>query len=153
MKTCNNCETKTKEAQTGPDNCYYCDDCFNELFISCYSCDGLIEIDDALTSSAGDCYCQSCYDERYATCDYCNREVEIDSAHSNDDGDYYHDNCYYEVYTSCESCSCEIERDNAYYDDDCCYCESCYQELGGLRSYSYKPEPVFTKTNTKILPS
>lgn len=61
-------------------------------------------------------YCQSCYDERFGCCDSCGETFYRDDLVDTEDS--YGDNV-----TVCESCA---ERYN-----------------GAIRSYSYKPDPVF----------
>lgn len=146
---CVNCKVKSKELQTGPDNKKYCDDCFNELFISCYACDEIINADDSFVNANGEVFCQSCYEERYAPCNRCDNEVETEDAYTDESGNYYHADCYYEIYAVCETCGCELYREDAYVDDDgYYYCESCYGDTDrAIYRSSYKPSPVMHKLN------
>ncbi len=92
--------------------------------------------------------CPSCYDSETVLCDRCGERIWRE----NDCGDaarsLCHD-CVDRYYDHCTACDCLVDRDDLHYlDEDSIdgYCESCYEQRirdGSVRSYCYKPEPVF----------
>ena len=99
--------------------------------------------------------CRSCYEEETVICDHCGERI------------WQEDNCGDDFYTLCRDCEdCYFERcadcgrlvpleDLRYLNDDGNgYCESCYNRLSqaeGVRSYCYKPEPIFYGAGTRYL--
>lgn len=102
-----------------------CEDCVYDKTIVCECCDTRIWIDD----NVGNNYislCQSCYDYHYTTCGQCDCFLNNDN-----------DEIYY------------AEGDD---DNETPYCYSCYNEYektSFLRSYSYKPSPLFHGESTR----
>jgi hypothetical protein len=92
-----------------------CQNCYDELTISCERCGNTIWQNDSV-SDDNICLCRSCYDDHYETCTDCGRII-------------HHDDCFYE------------EGDD---DGDTPFCERCFgKERHVIKSYSYKPYPVF----------
>lgn len=90
--------------------------------------------------------CERCYEQETVPCADCGTVIWIENAQGDDDT-HLCDSCY-EHYTHCEECGRLIHNSDAYYpddDDDYSYCYECYQKLEErpIRSYSYKPEPIF----------
>lgn len=92
----------------------------------------------------GEIMCELCFDEQTTICDCCNERVWVE----NTECDSYTSvcmRCYDYSYTRCEECGCIISRDDAHYDGDYPYCDDCYEKLdsGAIKTYDYKPEPIF----------
>lgn len=89
--------------------------------------------------------CYVCADEQTFIC------YECGERHWNDEGYGYSnyricERCYDNHYSTCEDCGRTVHNDDLYYDDndDYGYCHSCHQKRSGvIRSYDYKPEPLF----------
>jgi hypothetical protein len=91
-------------------------------------------------------FCETCLVTLTSVCENCGERIWNDNA----EGDEHHIlcvHCYDNYYTNCERCGRLIHNDDAYYydDDDYPYCPSCYHEMEKsiIKSYNYKPEPVF----------
>ena len=94
----------------------------------------------------GELMCEECYANNVTFCDHCNTEIWRDSAES--DGQItLCGRCYDNYYSVCQDCGRFLGNDEGYYDDDSdyYYCRTCYDRLNNnsIRSYSYKPEPLF----------
>ncbi len=94
----------------------------------------------------GQTMCERCFNELTTECDCCHERIWRDD-NSGDEDTPLCGACYDYYYTHCESCGGLILRDNACYeeDDDYPYCSNCYERLNSdmIKSYSYKPEPIF----------
>ncbi len=90
--------------------------------------------------------CESCFDEQTTTCECCGEIIWQDDA-SGDSNITLCNHCYEHHYNICENCGRVISNDDAYYDDDSDYpyCYTCYNKLQekSIKSYNYKPEPIF----------
>ena len=105
----------------------------------------------ALTEQAasvidGDIYCPDCMERLTTTCDCCGRRILRCDAES-DGCIMLCRRCYEYSYTRCEGCGCIISNDEANYTDgdDYPYCDECYRKIEEepIKSYGYKPEPIF----------
>lgn len=88
--------------------------------------------------------CEECFNRCTVTCDNCGERIWRDRAEG--DSNYtLCSNCYEYAYTTCENCGRLIHNDDSYYDNDEPYCYDCYQKLeeNPIKSYNYKPEPIF----------
>lgn len=91
--------------------------------------------------------CDDCFEAKTTVCECCGDRIWVEDAN----GDRIItlcNHCYQHNYTNCEECGALIHNDNAYYensDSDYPYCYTCYQKLfeSSIKSYCYKPEPVF----------
>lgn len=91
--------------------------------------------------------CDDCFEAKTTVCECCGDRIWEEDAN----GDRIItlcNHCYQHNYTNCEECGALIHNDNAYYensDSDYPYCYTCYQKLfeSSIKSYCYKPEPVF----------
>lgn len=121
----------TKERNTDP--MYVCAAC-GEMFAE----EDLLEFD-------GETYCADCLDERTDICACCGERIW----HTDRWGDCETAlcrHCYDHRYTDCESCGILLFNDDAYYDENNnAYCEDCYEkhQQRSIKSYYYKPEPLF----------
>lgn len=95
----------------------------------------------------GELLCDDCLNEFTTICDNCHKRIWRENA----EGDSYTtlcSDCYNYNYTNCEDCGRLIHNDDAHYEDDDSdvpYCYDCFQKLEAyaIKSYSYKPEPIF----------
>ncbi len=90
--------------------------------------------------------CGECFENNTTTCDCCGKRIwNCDSR--GDANITLCNNCYEYNYTTCERCGRIIHNDNACYfdDDDYAYCEECKEQIeeAPIKSYNYKPEPIF----------
>lgn len=94
----------------------------------------------------GEIYCPDCLERLTTTCDCCGRRILRCDAES-DGCIMLCRHCYEYSYTRCEGCGCIISNDEANYvdGDDYPYCDECYRKLEEepIKSYGYKPEPIF----------
>jgi len=137
---CNNCKEKSPLANlksgTEP-NELFCDECFDELFVSCPNCDKTVEQNDFFQPSSRnqgrfakmqDGGCTNCAVKCYS-CDKVLDKEHDDFNSSPDGGESYCGDCFWEHYTSCEECSKIISReDSQYVEGDGEYCSSCFRE-------------------------
>lgn len=90
--------------------------------------------------------CERCFNEQTTTCECCGETIWQDEA-SGDSNITLCNHCYEYHYSVCENCGRVINNDDAYYDDDSDYpyCYSCYMKAQEkpIKSYNYKPEPIF----------
>lgn len=114
---CNHCSAAINEEDAiFIDNEYLCHVCADELTFICYEC-GERHWNDEAYSYNNYRICERCYDNNYSTCEDCGRTIHND--------DLYYEDDY----------------------DDYGYCYSCYRRRSGvIRSYDYKPEPLFYAT-------
>ena len=94
----------------------------------------------------GEIYCPDCIERLTTTCDCCGRRILRCDAES-DGCIMLCRHCYEYSYTRCEGCGCIISNDEANYvdGDDYPYCDECYRKIEEepIKSYGYKPEPIF----------
>lgn len=94
----------------------------------------------------GEIYCPDCLERLTTTCDCCGRRILRCDAES-DGCIMLCRHCYEYSYTRCEGCGCIVSNDEANYvdGDDYSYCDKCYRKLEEkpIKSYGYKPEPIF----------
>ena len=98
------------------------------------------------TEFEGKLYCTDCLDDLTTVCDCCGDRIRRDETEGDSETDLCH-HCYEYHYTTCEECGALIHNDDACYEEgsDYAYCQSCYEKLeeSAIKSYNYKPEPVF----------
>ena len=111
----------------------------------CSICGALLN-DDNEHIFDGERLCDRCYEANVTFCDNCQRAIWRDNAEG-DGSITLCERCYDNHYSTCEDCGRLIHNDEAYYDDDndYPYCRDCYGRLtnNSIRSYSYKPDPLF----------
>ena len=94
----------------------------------------------------GEIYCPDCMERLTTTCDCCGRRILRCDAES-DGCIMLCRHCYEYSYTRCEGCGCIVSNDEANYTDgdDYPYCDECYRKIEEepIKSYGYKPEPIF----------
>ena len=94
----------------------------------------------------GEIYCPDCLERLTTTCDCCGRRILRCDAES-DGCIMLCRHCYEYSYTRCEGCGCIVSNDEANYvdGDDYPYCDECYRKIEEepIKSYGYKPEPIF----------
>lgn len=113
----------------------YCEECFNDNFVTCEDCGETIPKDNAYWVENGDYYvCESCYEDNYFTCEDCGEIVH------NDYGTYIEsrdsmvcDSCRDNNYYYCEECDRWIHYSDWNSDYDCC--EDCAGERSAVFDY------------------
>lgn len=129
------------------DNHYYCEDCYNKLFSECYEC-GERYLKDDLKGYKNDLYCKDCFNKLFFVCSHCNNTFKKGYECVSDiNGKSYCEDCYGDLFANCEGCGEEFYRDDLNYDDynSVYYCNDCWQENSIIKSYTYRPKPVFAK--------
>ena len=99
--------------------------------------------------------CSDCYETKTAVCVDCGVRIwrynNAGCAHT-----ILCSNCFDDYYTYCEECGQLIHNDETCYEDDSSdipYCRSCFERIfeSAIRSYSYKPDPIFYGKNDLFL--
>lgn len=140
---------------------YYCNECFDDLFVECADCGEVVSRDECSRVNDNS-ICESCIDDNYTWCDHCNEYHNNDDMitcdwcddstcpeliHNDNNGTEICEYCYENHSYTCESCGELVHCDNSYYSehDGCNYCEHCYNQLDNdlIYDYSYKPDPIF----------
>ena len=109
--------------------------------------------DEDLTEFEGAIYCHDCLEALTTVCDCCGARIRRDAAEGDNETDLCH-HCYDYNYTTCEDCGALLHTDDACYDDsDYPYCHNCYEKLQQalIKSYNYKPEPIFFGSGTLFM--
>ena len=113
--------------------------------VICSEC-GAVLTEQTASVIDGEIYCPDCLERLTTTCDCCGRRILRCDAES-DDCIMLCRHCYEYSYTRCEGCGCIISNDEANYvdGDDYPYCDECYRKIEEepIKSYGYKPEPIF----------
>ena len=114
--------------------------------ILCSSC-GRELTKDTVNEFDGLTLCADCLENQTTTCDCCGERIWNDDAQG-DSNTTLCINCYEYNYTHCERCGRTVHNDCTYYfddEDDYRYCYDCYEQLrvAPIKSYNYKPEPIF----------
>lgn len=98
------------------------------------------------TEVGGTALCDNCLSDYTIFCDHCGERI----LHSDNAGSRQTilcQNCYDAHYYRCAECGRVIYEDDRYFlsgCDDTVYCEDCYENsTGSIRSYDYKPYPIF----------
>lgn len=99
-----------------------------------------------LTEFEGEMFCKACLSDLTTVCDCCGKRI-YRSDSTGDSETVLCQDCYDYNYTTCTECGAVIHNDDAYYDEDSDYpyCRDCYDKIDSeaIKSYSYKPEPIF----------
>lgn len=113
----------------------YCEECFDENFVTCEDCGEIISRDEAIWVESEDKYiCESCYEDDYFTCEDCNEIYHRDYGTWVDNGNrLVCDNCRDDNYYYCEDCEEWVHYENWNSDYDCC--EDCASERGIISDY------------------
>ncbi len=102
--TCDECgESFSEEDMYHEDGGTYCQNCHDELYISCEICGESMHRDDAYYSPNGEAYCEYHYHKSFFTCDECGDIFDIDEVHEK--GDHcYCNSCFNEKFVECDEC-------------------------------------------------
>lgn len=117
-----------------------------ENTIICSHCGAVLT--DATSHPFGEqIFCETCLVTLTSVCENCGERIWNDNA-CGDDYTILCAHCYGHYYTNCERCGRLIHNDDACYvddDDDIPYCQRCIEEVerNPIKSYNYKPEPIF----------
>ena len=132
---------------------WYCDSCFDAEFAECPDCGMYVERDDLCIVNPGVSYghrteqevCSECFDN-YTECSDCGGRFHEYEIYMNGTYERYCEVCSRDR-TRCYDCGDIICTDDACYDEDedAYRCESCEASHNrrAIRSYSYKPYPIF----------
>jgi len=147
---CNECgQIYDKEELIDQNQAFYCDDCFNEKFFSCYNCGDVQDINNGYTGVDNENYCQECFNDMFSICCCCDETTFNDYSY-NHDGEMYCGDCFSENFTYCESCGEHYPNNDMCYseNEEMYYCQDCYSDnnCNLINSYSYKPDPIFFKS-------
>ena len=94
----------------------------------------------------GNVLCNECFEQNTTLCDCCGERIWSSEAQGDSNIELC-DRCYENYYIHCDDCGRVIHNDDAFYEDDSDYpyCYTCYTQRQGaaIKSYNYKPEPIF----------
>ena len=116
----------------------------SENKITCSNC-GAVLTEESKREFDGLVLCDDCLNNMTVTCVDCGTRMWNDDSYGTSET-VLCNRCYDNNYTTCEDCGRLLYRDDAYYDDDDYpYCYECYQKFNNnpIKSYNYKPEPIF----------
>lgn len=113
----------------------YCEECFDENFVTCEDCGEIISRDEAMWVESEDKYiCENCYEDNYFTCDDCNEIYHRDYGTWVDNGNrLVCDDCRDNNYYYCEECEEWVHYENWNSDYDCC--EDCASNRDVIADY------------------
>lgn len=99
----------------------------------------------------GRVFCSDCLENETVFCECCGDRIWRDES-AGDENVVICQSCYDEYYTSCERCGRLMRNSDAYYvdeDSDDPYCINCIDLIRSapIKSYGYKPEPIFYGSN------
>lgn len=89
--------------------------------------------------------CEDCYMDHTSSCDHCGERIWNERSRG-DDNYTLCERCFENEFTTCDTCGRLIPNSCAYYDDDDYpHCQECYSRISTtpIKSYNYKPEPIF----------
>lgn len=97
----------------------------------------------------GDDYCRTCIDEVFVQCSGCSEHVHRLDIREHE-GRQYCSSCHADLFVMCDNCGTTSTAETAHRHNGLDMCEACYDRLvrhapppAVVRSYSYKPSPVF----------
>lgn len=108
---CSNCGDHVNEDNVyfGPDEQPYCEDCFDENFISCLTCGETMAIEDAHQGTDGDYYCEYHFNRNFFYCDNCG-EVASNNEQNEVYSQYYCNSCFASRFEICTECKTDIDK-------------------------------------------
>lgn len=143
---CSDCGRRIlKSNNSGSESTPLCRECFEDYYARCELCGEIVPADELVEVSNGDMICSRCASEETVICERCGARVYTDDAENSDNMTVCR-SCFDNYYTRCENCDAIISYSEAYTAHGCDYCCDCYNSLftnGGIRNYSYKPNPIF----------
>lgn len=112
------------------------------------TCCGCEIPEDEIYHVDGEPICQDCLNEECSVCECCGEIVWNDNS-IHDEYTTLCEDCFNSHYYRCYECGDIIHENNAYWHDDEPYCQDCYNNRCDeyINDYSYKPEPIFYKSN------
>ena len=125
---------------------YYCEDCYYDTFEHCAYCDDTHYTDDTrYIEYMDETVCDGCFSEHYFICKDCQNSTNNSHRYETVDGYWYCEDCIWDNHSQCGNCCDITHHEDLHYDSatDEHYCNSCYQEQSIIKSYSYKPTPIF----------
>lgn len=150
----NDCELGDKYDGINPDHELICEDCHNDNYGYCESCDTCVDIND-LVMASGDSnaprnsvlrhehsICSGCVDSHYSTCSDCSDLVHDSLSHSVGDSQVC-TSCYSENYFNCDNCGENLHNDDYCGDGQCNNCYTDDDDVDGLHDYGYTPTLKF----------
>ena len=145
-RLCHNCQCVFEDIDDGTivDKNFYCDDCYDNIFMVCATCGNNFEECD-LTDIDGEYYCDNCRDDQFFNCPHCGEWHSISNGWNSPDGRYCR-HCWGDIFGECGGCGEIYYQDDLRYseDNDSYYCSGCYEDNnGGIHDHDFKPMPIF----------
>lgn len=132
--SCCGCEIEDGEEFREVDGEIYCEECFDDEFVTCEDCGELIRRDDSYWVDGGGYYiCEGCYENNYFTCEDCGEIHHNDERSITANGNYICDNCRDNNYYYCNECDEWVYYEDWNSDYDCC--NSCAEDRDVISSY------------------
>lgn len=141
-------EDETKMTKVGDE--FYCEDCIDREFTTCDHC-GELRRNDDLTEVEGKYVCEECLEHSgdYFMCEVCEEWHSFDNGYGEwHSGGYICQHCMdWEDVRQCDECHRWFDMDDIDYDEDeddyiCADCERRAVSRS-IKSYGYKPDPIF----------
>ena len=155
-RNCSSCDAKFPKVEmllycldlpdNGASNLWYCEDCYYEHYFTCDNCSHTKPMEDChYLEQLGITICNSCFSTEYFKCTDCQDIAHNDESYETDTGYFYCSDCIWNDHSTCGHCDRISHMEDMSYSeiDDNAYCNSCYQEQSIIKSYSYKPTPIF----------
>ena len=134
---------------------HYCPECRGNISVRCGVCGGVHKYSEMMLS-AGMLVCASCAGLHFFTCGECGKLMGRAGSRTVE-GKRLCLSCLLN-YVRCNECGMYLKRNtkNAVRSEDGWYCKKCYSEIEKyekndeyVRSYAYKPAPLFSTTSKK----
>ena len=129
----------------------FCEDCVENSFYRCYECGEYVHEEDVTWDGNGEAYCQDCADEDLHYCGECGEYYTEDNTIRDRDCNSMCTSCFENNYHLCDDCGCFVDRYDANHTDNGTYCNRCFESYEIIRSYNYKPAPLFYGSGNRYL--
>ncbi|MHB8994522.1 MAG: hypothetical protein ACYC63_04655 [Armatimonadota bacterium] len=94
----------------GPNDCYYCQSCYEDLFVQCDRCEEDVRRDDSTNIDDGDhIWCDDCTGDHATHCDNCGGYFSDGTSGAAGTGYFCH-SCWNERFSHCDECDAVCER-------------------------------------------
>lgn len=128
MEQCEECGSYYDRDDMRYEDGYYCEECFDNIFDTCWHCDTVCARDNMYEGRNGRMYCESCFNELFVECEDCGETISRDGAYYSEDGEAYCSDCYHNNFFRCPECDEEYPINDGVYDGHTRLCQDCQDE-------------------------
>ena len=122
---CTNCGESIYEDECNYfNNDYYCEYCYNEIFLCCDTCCETFYIEELIYFN-DDYYCEYCFDKYFTSCKECDKDLLIEDAREIDN-DCYCEDCYIEIFSCCDECYDVVKNEDIINFSNKVFCKDCF---------------------------